>query len=133
MKKMFVLGEPVDLSIIAKANELCSKISRNESTHDDYYTVRDELRTYFAPAIFTIEESDIDSFFDKAETFVGDGSNKDIILNALFGNDTDPLSAAIRETAISAIPSLMILYNTALKMKALVDTRNIMAGNFSKD
>ena len=102
-------------------------------TQDDYDTMHDELMTYFIPALLAIEESDIDNVFDKVETFVRDGSNKNIILKALSGNDTDPLSAAIRETAISAIPSLMILYNTALKMKALVDTRNIMSGNFSKD
>lgn len=133
MKKMFVLGAPVDVSIIAKATDLYGKILHNESTQDEYNTLRDELMTYFVPALLTLEESDIDDVFDKAETFVKDGSSKDIILKALFGNDTDPLSSAIRETAISAIPSLMILYNTALKMKALADTRNIMSGNFSKD
>ena len=133
MKKMFVLGAPVDVSIITKATDLYSKIIHNELTQDDYDTVHDELMTYFVPALLTMEESDIDDVFDKVETFVRDGSNKDIILKALSGNNTDPLSVAIRETADSAIPLLMILYNAALKMKALVDTRNIMAGNFSKD
>ena len=133
MKKMFVLGAPVDASIIAKATDLYGKILHNESTQDEYNTLRDELMTYFVPALLTLEESDIDDVFDKVETFVRDGSNKDVILKALSGNDTDPLSVAMRETVDSAISSLMILYNTALKMKALVDTRNIMAGNFSKD
>lgn len=133
MKKMFVLGEPVDVSIIAKATDLYAKIVHNELTQNDVDTVCDELMTYFVPALLAIEESDIDNVFDTVDTFIRDGSYKDVVLKALSGSDTDPFSSAIRETAISAITSLMISYNAAIKIKALVDMRNIMAGDLVKN